>query len=229
MIRILSLKLKEALTSVLPVTAIVLLLNLTPLVHLTGQEVLVFSVSAVMLILGMGLFNLGADMAMTPMGEQVGAGLSKSRSLGLLLAVCFVMGVFITVAEPDLSVLATQVAEVMNGTLMIVTVGIGVGLFLVLAILKIVFRKSLASMLMFFYMLLFALASLVVINGNADFLPMAFDSGGVTTGPITVPFIMALGVGVAATLGGKDAGENSFGLVALCSIGPILAVMALGI
>lgn len=229
MIRILSLKLKEALTSVLPVTAIVLLLNLTPLVHLTGQEVLVFSVSAVMLILGMGLFNLGADMAMTPMGEQVGAGLSKSRSLGLLLAVCFVMGVFITVAEPDLSVLATQVAEVMNGTLMIVTVGIGVGLFLVLAILKIVFRKSLASMLMFFYMLLFALASLVVINGNADFLPMAFDSGGVTTGPITVPFIMALGVGVAATLGGKDAGENSFGLVALCSIGPILAVMAFGI
>ena len=229
MIRILSLKLKEALTSVLPVTAIVLLLNLTPLVHLTGQEVLVFSVSAVMLILGMGLFNLGADMAMTPMGEQVGAGLSKSRSLGLLLAVCFVMGVFITVAEPDLSVLATQVAEVMNGTLMIVTVGIGVGLFLVLAILKIVFRKSLASMLMFFYMLLFALASFVVINGNADFLPMAFDSGGVTTGPITVPFIMALGVGVAATLGGKDAGENSFGLVALCSIGPILAVMALGI
>ena len=196
MIRILSLKLKEALTSVLPVTAIVLLLNLTPLVHLTGQEVLVFSVSAVMLILGMGLFNLGADMAMTPMGEQVGAGLSKSRSLGLLLAVCFVMGVFITVAEPDLSVLATQVAEVMNGTLMIVTVGIGVGLFLVLAILKIVFRKSLASMLMFFYMLLFALASLVVINGNADFLPMAFDSGGVTTGPITVPFIMALGISI---------------------------------
>ena len=229
MIRILSLKLKEALTSVLPVTAIVLLLNLTPLVHLTGQEMLVFSVSALMLILGMGLFNLGADMAMTPMGEQVGAGLSKSRSLGLLLAVCFVMGVFITVAEPDLSVLATQVAEVMNGTLMIVTVGIGVGLFLMLAILKIVFRKSLAAMLMFFYMLLFALTSLVVINGNADFLPMAFDSGGVTTGPITVPFIMALGVGVAATLGGKDAGENSFGLVALCSIGPILAVMALGI
>ena len=177
----------------------------------------------------MALFNLGADMAMTPMGEQVGSGLSRSRSVGLLLVVCFIMGVFITVAEPDLSVLATQVSEVMNGTLMIVTVGVGVGLFLVLAILKIVFKKSLAAMLMFFYMLLFALTSLVVIGGNADFLPMAFDSGGVTTGPITVPFIMALGVGVAATLGGKDAGENSFGLVALCSIGPILAVMALGI
>lgn len=229
MLRILSLKLKESLTSVLPVTAIVLLLNLTPLVQLTGQEVLVFCISALFLILGMALFNLGADMAMTPMGEQVGSGLSRSKSLRLLLAVCFIMGVFITVAEPDLSVLATQVAEVINGTLMIVTVGVGVGLFLVLAILKIVFKKSLSAMLMFFYMLLFALTSLVVIRGNADFLPMAFDSGGVTTGPITVPFIMALGVGVATTLGGKDAGENSFGLVALCSIGPILAVMALGI
>jgi len=131
-LRILSLKLKESLTSVLPVTAIVLLLNLTPLVQLTGQEVLVFSISALVLILGMALFNLGADMAMTPMGEQVGSGLSRARSVGLLLAVCFIMGVFITVAEPDLSVLATQVAEVMNGTLMIVTVGVGVGLFLVL-------------------------------------------------------------------------------------------------
>lgn len=229
MLRVLSLKLKESLTSVLPVTAIVLLLNLTPLVSLTAQEIVVFCISAAVLIIGMALFNLGADMAMTPMGEQVGAGLSRSRSIGLLVLVCFVMGVFITVAEPDLSVLATQVAEVMNGTLMIVTVGVGVGLFLVLAILKIVFKKSLSAMLMFFYMLLFALTSLVVIRGNADFLPMAFDSGGVTTGPITVPFIMALGVGIAATLGGKDAGENSFGLVALCSIGPILAVMALGI
>ena len=94
---------------------------------------------------------------------------------------------------------------------------------------KIVFKKSLASILMYFYMLLFALASLIVINGTGDFLPMAFDSGGVTTGPITVPFIMALGVGVATTLGGKNAGENSFGLVSMCSVGPILAVMALGL
>ena len=100
MLRILSHKLKESLTSVLPVTAIVILLNLTPLISLTGQEVLVFCVSAAVLIIGMALFNLGADMAMTPMGEQVGSGLSRSRSVGLLLVVCFIMGVFITVAEP---------------------------------------------------------------------------------------------------------------------------------
>ena len=229
MLRAFASKLKESLVSVLPVTLIVLLLNLTPLVSFNTTETVVFLISAAVLILGMGLFNLGADIAMTPMGEQVGAGLSRSRSVSILLLVCFVMGVFITVAEPDLTVLATQTAGLIDGTLLILTVGIGVGIFLVLSILKIIFKINLASLLMYFYMLLFALASLVLINGNGDFLPMAFDSGGVTTGPITVPFIMALGVGVAATLGGKDAGENSFGLVAMCSIGPILAVMALGI
>ena len=215
--------------SVLPVTAIVLLLNLTPLVSFDSTETVVFLISALVLIIGMGLFNLGADIAMTPMGEQVGAGLSRSKSVGVLMLVCFVMGVFITVAEPDLTVLATQTAGLIDGTLLIVTVGVGVGLFLVLSILKIVSKINLATMLMYFYMLLFALASLAIINGNSGFLPMAFDSGGVTTGPITVPFIMALGVGVATVLGGKNAGENSFGLVAMCSIGPIIAVMALGI
>ena len=222
-------KLKESAVSVLPVSLIVLLLNLTPLVNFTTTETVCFSVASVVLILGMGLFNLGADIAMTPMGEQVGVGLSKTRRVGLLLAVCFGMGLLITVAEPDLSVLATQVSGLINGTVLIVSVGVGVGIFLVLSVMKILFNKSLSTLLMYFYMLLFALASLVVINGNGDFLPMAFDSGGVTTGPITVPFLMALGVGVAATLGGKNAGENSFGLVAMCSVGPILAVIALGI
>ncbi len=222
-------KLKEALISVLPVALLVVILNFTPLLNLSVEEIAVFLISALFLIIGIGLFNLGADLAMTPMGEQVGSGLAKSKSLKLLLSVCFIMGLFITVAEPDLTVLASQVAEVINGTLLIVTIGVGVGLFLVLSILKIVFKKSLSALLMFFYMLLFAIVSLVVINGNGDFLPLAFDSGGVTTGPITVPFIMALGVGVATTLGGKDASENSFGLIAMCSIGPILAVMLLGV
>ena len=222
-------KLKEALISVLPVVAIVVLLNLTPLVDFSGKEITVFLISAFFLILGIGLFNLGADLAMTPMGERIGAGLSKTKKMSLLLGVCFAMGVLITVAEPDLTVLADQVSEVINGTVLILAVGIGVGIFLLLSVLKIIFRKPLSSMLMFFYMLLFALASLVVINGNADFLALAVDSGGVTTGPITVPFIMALGVGIAATLGGKNVGENSFGLIAMCSVGPILAVMILGI
>ena len=221
-------KIKDALMSVLPVAAIVLILNLTPLVNFTGLEMGVFLVSAVFLILGIGLFSMGADMAMTPMGEYTGAGLTKSKKLLLLISVCFLMGLLITVAEPDLTVLANQVKDVLNGTLLIVCVGVGVGLFLVLSVMKMVFHKPLSSLLLYFYMILFALAALVVAVGNGDFLPMAFDSGGVTTGPITVPFIMALGVGIAATIGGKDVGENSFGLIAMCSVGPILAVMLLG-
>ena len=126
------------------------------------------------------------------------------------------MGVLITVAEPDLSVLASQVSEVIDGTVLIITVGAGVGLFLVIAILKIVFRKDLSLLLMFFYMLLFALCAILIECGKGGFLALAFDSGGVTTGPITVPFIMALGVGIATTIGGKNSNENSFGLIALC-------------
>ena len=229
MLKILLTKCREALFSVLPVTVIVLLLNLTPLVEVSGLEMAVFLISALFLVLGIGFFNLGADMAMTPMGVQVGAGLSKSRNMGLLFSVSFLLGVLITVAEPDLSVLATQVGAVLNGTALILCVAAGVGLFLVIAILRILTKTGLSKILMLFYMLIFALAALVIERGNGGFLALAFDSGGVTTGPITVPFIMALGTGIAATLGGKDAGESSFGLVALCSVGPVLAVMSLGL
>ncbi|MBQ3192757.1 MAG: DUF1538 domain-containing protein [Oscillospiraceae bacterium] len=219
----------EALYSALPITVIVYVLAMTPLINLSKAELITFTVGAVMLVVGIGLFSLGADLAMTPMGSHVGAGLSRQRKLGLLLGVCFVLGMLITIAEPDLQVLANQVSAVMNGTLLIYAVGLGVGAFLVIAILKIVFRKSLSHILMLFYMLLFALALLLVVNGNEALLPMAFDSGGVTTGPITVPFIMALGVGISNVLGDRRSKENSFGLVALCSVGPILAVLLLGI
>ena len=222
-------KIKEALISALPITAIVYIMSLTPLFDFSATELITFTIGAVMLILGIGLFNLGADLAMTPMGAHVGSGLSKQRKLGLLLTVCFVLGMLITIAEPDLQVLATQVSAVMNGTLLIYTVGVGVGAFLLVAIMRIVFKKTLSNILMLFYMLLFALALMLVVNENSDLLPMAFDSGGVTTGPITVPFIMALGVGISSVLGDRRSKENSFGLVALCSVGPILAVLVLGI
>ena len=222
-------KIVEALVSAMPITAIVYVLALTPYFDFSGAELITFTVGAVFLILGIGLFNLGADLAMTPMGTHVGSGLSRQKKLTLLLGVCFVLGMLITIAEPDLQVLANQVSAVMNGTLLVYTVGLGVGAFLVVAILKIVFQKSLSHILMLFYMLLFAMALLLVVNGNAPLLPMAFDSGGVTTGPITVPFIMALGVGISHVLGDRRSKENSFGLVSLCSVGPILAVLVLGI
>ena len=222
-------KIKEALMSVLPVTAMVYLLAATPLLNLTRIELITFTIGAVMLILGIGLFSMGAALAMTPMGSLVGSGLSKQKRLGLLLGVCFVLGVLITIAEPDLQVLAGQVESVINGTMLTYTVGVGVGVFLLVAILKIVFQKSLSQILMLFYMLLFALSLLLAVGGKLSMLPVAFDSGGVTTGPITVPFLMALGVGVSHVLGDRRSKENSFGLVALCSIGPVLAVLILGI
>lgn len=220
-------KLKESLTSVLPVSLLVLILSLTPWVDITTKELFVFEAAALMLIVGISFFNLGADLAMTPMGQYVGEGLTKSKRLGILLTVGFLMGLLITIAEPDLAVLAGQVKAVMNSTTLIVAVGIGVGLFLMLGIFKILFHSDLTSILLFFYMVLFCLASILISRGNGSFLSMSFDSGGVTTGPITVPFIMALGVGIALSVGGHNAGENSFGLISLCSIGPVAAVLLL--
>ncbi len=222
-------KLKEALMSVLPVVIIVLILAVTPLISLTLTEIFVFCGAAVMLIFGIALFSLGADIAMTPMGEQVGSGLTKTKKVSVLLPVVFVMGLLITVAEPDLTVLANQVSSAINSTALIVTVGVGVGLFLLVGILKIIFHKNLSMLLMFFYMALFCLSAVLCDGGKMSFFPMSFDSGGVTTGPITVPFIMALGVGVAGVIGGRNANENSFGLVALCSIGPMIAVIILSL
>lgn len=229
MVKALLLKLKEALISVLPITAIVLIISFTPLVDLSTMEIVSFAVSAVFLILGIGLFNLGSDLAMTPMGEHIGSGLIKSKKVFVLIFVSFVMGVLITIAEPDLSVLAGQVSAVISPTLLIMTVGLGVGLFLVISILKILFKKNLSMILMFFYMLLFAFCAVMIECGKADFLALAFDSGGVTTGPITVPFIMALGFGIANTVGGRNSNENSFGLIALCSIGPMIALAVLAL
>ena len=227
MIKALLVKIWEAVVSVVPITLIVILITLTPLVDLTFKETVVFGVSAAFLILGIALFNLGADRAMTPMGEYVGEGLTKSRKIGVLFAVCFVMGLLITVAEPDLSVLADQVSALIEPTLLIGAVCVGVGAFLLTAVMKIVFRKDLTPFLLYFYLMLFAVGALLLENGKSEFFPLAFDSGGVTTGPITVPFIMALGVGIAMTIGGRNAGENSFGLIALCSVGPIIAVLIL--
>ena len=224
MLKILIAKLKESVISVLPVSAIVLILMLVFKFEVT--EIVTFAICALFLIIGISLFNLGADIAMTPMGESVGTGLTRSKRVTILLSVCFVLGLLVTIAEPDLTVLAKQINE-SNIWLIIIPVGIGVGLFLVLAVAKIVFHINLSALLLFFYLMLFAICSIVIDSGLINIVPLAFDSGGVTTGPITVPFIMALGFGISSTIGGKDANENSFGLIALCSVGPMIAVMIL--
>ena len=213
-------KISESLTSVLPVTVIVLLLSFTLAPMPTGTLML-FLLGAAMLIVGMGFFSLGADMAMMPIGEQMGGKLGGGWRLASVALICFLIGTVVTIAEPDLQVLAKQVPSVPDAVI-ILSVAAGVGLFLVVSMLRTRFGLPLAPTLVGLYALVFGL-SIFVPN---EFLAVAFDAGGVTTGPITVPFLMALGSGLAGVQG-KD-GEN-FGMVALCSVGPILMVMLLGV
>ena len=218
----LKLKIHESLAAVLPVSLIVLALCAF-VVPVDLSTLCLFLAGAALLILGMGFFTLGADMAMMPIGELVGTHLTRTRKLWLILAGCFLIGVLVTVAEPDLAVLARQTPAVPDRVL-ILTVAAGVGLFLVLSFLRILLGWSLPVMLIVFYLLVFILTRFV----PSAFLAVAFDSGGVTTGPITVPFIMALGLGLTAVRSDKNAEGDSFGLVALCSIGPVLSVLILG-
>ena len=217
-------KIKESLSSVLPITAIVLALSIT-IVPLTPGVLVLFLFGSFLLIVGVGMFTLGVDMSMTPMGNAIGVTMSRARRRILPLAAAFLLGMLITVAEPDLTVLAQQVPAIPN-LVLILTVAAGVGLFLVVALLRVTLKVPLSYLLVSFYLGAFVLAILFTPN---DFIPVSFDSGGVTTGPITVPFIMALGVGLASVRNDKNATNDSFGLVALCSIGPILSVLILGI
>ena len=220
--RVLAEKLKEAAASVLPVTAIVAVLCLA-LVRVDVGLMLSFLLGSGLLIVGMGLFTLGAELSMSRIGNLIGAKMTKSQKLWFVLGVSFLLGVAITMAEPDLQVLATNVPAI-DKTVLVVTVSVGVGFFLMLCMARILFSISLRLLLIIFYTIVFIGAFL----SDAGFLSVAFDSGGVTTGPMTVPFIMALGVGVASIRSDENAKADSFGLVALCSIGPVLAVMLLG-
>ena len=215
-------KLKEAAASVLPISLIVLTICFV-LVPVDTGLMLSFVLATAMLILGMGLFTLGAEMSMSKIGNYMGAKLTKSRRLGLILIVSFLLGVAITVAEPDLQVLAAHVPEI-DKPVLILTVSVGVGIFLMLCMVRILFGISLRLLLIVFYVLVFLAAFL----SDQGILAVAFDSGGVTTGPMTVPFIMALGVGVASIRSDENAKADSFGLVGLCSIGPIASVLLLG-
>ena len=215
-------KMKESLVSVLPIVAIVMILCLT-ISPIQTDLMLCFLLGALLVIFGMGMFSLGADISMTPIGNKIGTAMTKTKNLPLILVVSFALGVAVTVAEPDLQVLAETVPHINNGVLLI-TVGIGVGFFLAVCMLRIVTGVKLRWLLIAFYAVVFVLAAFT----PEEFLGVAFDSGGVTTGPMTVPFILALGMGVSNIRSDKKAEADSFGLVALCSIGPILAVLILG-
>ena len=216
-------KIRESLSSVLPITIIVLILSMT-LVPMEISTLALFLTGAVLLIVGMGFFQLGAEIAMTPLGQGVGGKLVKCKNIWLMTFICFLMGLIITISEPDLQVLANQVAAIPNMVL-ILTVAAGIGIFTVVALLRILFKVSLSLLLIGLYIFMFILSALT----PSEFVAVAFDAGGVTTGPMTVPFIMALGIGLSATRSDKDGSNDSFGLIALCSVGPVLMVLLLGI
>jgi hypothetical protein len=224
--RILKEKITEAFSSVLPITIIVLVVSVV-LTPMPSGTILMFMAGAALLVVGMGFFMLGADMAMMPMGEGIGVELTKSSKLLLIIPVVLVIGFIISVAEPDLHILGKQTPTI-PGWILISTVSLGVGLFLVIALLRILFKIPLSILLLIFYFIVFAIAMLAP-DTIRPFIPVGFDSGGVTTGPITVPFILALGVGAASLRGDKNSQDDSFGLVAMCSVGPIIAVLLLGV
>lgn len=216
-------KMDESISAVMPITVIVLLLSIF-LVPMETGTISLFLVGAFMLIVGMAFFQLGAETAMTPLGEGVGSAIIRTKKLPVLILICFFMGVIITIAEPDLQVLANQVPSIPNEVL-VYTVAVGVGIFLVIAVLRILFKVSLPKLLFILYALLFLLSFVA----PGDFIAVAFDSGGVTTGPMTVPFIMAIGIGLSSTRNDKNGSSDSFGLISFCSIGPIMMVLLLGI
>ena len=219
-------KVKESLISVLPITVIVVILSLT-VAPAPWSEILSFLVGCLFVIGGMSLFAIGADVAMIPIGEMVGSTTTKTRNLTVILVVSLLIGTVITLAEPDLTLLASGLASSINPWVLISLVAIGVGVFLALSMLRVIFGISLRLLLCISYGVVFTLAFILSLLGKSSFLPLAFDSGGVTTGPMTVPFIIAMGLGVSRISSRSETGE-SFGFVALASVGPIITVMLLG-
>jgi len=216
-------KFKESFISVLPIFILVLILCKT-IIPFPETIMPLFIIGTVFLVIGSFLFTLGADIAMMPMGEKVGAALVRTRKIPLILGITFLMGFLVTIAEPDLQVLATQITSIPNVT-MVACVAVGVALFLVVALFRTFFRLNLSKLLIIIYGIIFLIALVI----PKEFLGVAFDAGGVTTGPMTVPFLLAFGIGIAAVRGSKTSRDDSFGMVALCSAGPILAVFILKI
>ena len=214
---------KESLQSVLPIAAIVLLLSIS-FAPLSSGVLVLFVFGTLLLITGMSFFTIGSGISMEPLGDGIGVEISKSKKIILSVLICFILGGLITMAEPDLQVLAQQVPSIPNMVL-IISVAAGVGIFLAISYLRSHFSIPLSRLLIIFYSVII----IVAFFAPDVFVPTAFDSGGVTTGPITVPFIMALGAGMATIKGGNKSKEGGFGLVALCSIGPILSVLVLSI
>jgi len=219
---------REVVWAIAPLTLVVVLLQVS-VIHMPGVDFMRFLVGALLVFFGFLLFLQGVKIGLLPMGEMVGAELPKRAGLPVILLTAFLLGFLVTVAEPDVRVLSHQVDLVSQGeigkNLLIVTVAMGIGIFVCIAMLRIILGIPIAYLLAAAYLAVLALSFFT----PPDFVPIAFDAGGVTTGPVTVPFVLALGIGTASVLGGRSTMADAFGLVGLASVGPVLGVMLLGI
>ena len=221
--------------SIMPIILIVFILSITELAPigdtftkfgLGHDNYVLLAIGAAVMITGLALFQIGAEKGLSKVGEYMGASLSKQKSLFIVILFAFALGALITCAEPSIMIISHQVR--IDKWILIFSIAGGVGIFVVIGILRIIFQKSLNLWYVFYYLIVFLLICLLQVNpDNHAFLPFIFDAGGVTTGSATVPFILALGAGVAATQGGKNGRDSSFGLVGLASIGPIITMTIL--
>ena len=218
-------KVKEACMSVLPIALIILLLSFTAC-PLPNDIFIAFVVGTILLILGLGLFSLGAEMSMERIGAHIGANLTRSRKIPIIAIISLIVGVLITICEPDLHVLAGYTGDQMLP--FVLAVAAGLGTFLVIAVMRIIFKIKFRYILVGGYGVILVLAS-VAYFVNPAFLAIAFDAGGVTTGAMSVPFVMSIGAGIAAITAQDGDEDNSFGLMAICSIGPIISILVMGL
>ena len=226
-------KLKESSMSILPIIILIVILNfavpsfaLDPdFSHGVGPSFTSFMISIVPLIIGMALFNMGAEKSMGKIGEIVGISLTKKKSLVLLAIIAFLLGTLITIAEPDLTVLSLRLMPSGPNWTLVVVASLGVGAMLAVAVIRVIFQKSLKVWLIIAYALVFCLGCMA----NPEFFPVVFDAGGATTSAVSSPFILAFGIGIAAVRGGKNSEDDSFGYAGLCSLGPLISVMIMAI
>lgn len=224
--KILKSRVNESITAVFPIFILVIIISF--LIAVPIKTIIAFVIGTVLLVVGLTLFQIGANASMISIAEGIGVYIVKKRKLGILIFVAFIVGFLITVSEPALWVLADQFKAVVSAPILILSVALGVGVFVTVALLRIVFQISLKYLVLISYSVVF-IAAYIVSRVNPGFIPIAFDSGGVTTGPMAVPFIMSLGYGLSHSRGDKGSEVDTFGLIGIASIGPILAVLMLGL
>ena len=226
-------KLFEAAISVVPISLIVIVIfglqfsEVMPSGMISTNMLVTFLICLIFLILGMATFSFGSEISMSKVGQYIGASITKKQSIVFMIVISFLLGTMITIAEPDLTVLGDMLESAINPWLLKIFIGVGVGIFLVIGLLRIVFQQNLKMWLLFFYFIIFGLGCFLDGKNGEAIISIAFDSGGVTTGPVTVPFLLTFGAGVAAVRGGKNASSDSFGITGICSIGPLVTTMLL--